>query len=292
MPLDPSRIGTRSEPTTRRWTTTDSLLYALAVGAGQEDPLDELELTTENSHEVQQVVVPSFAVVLGFEGGLPEVGTYDPARAVHAEQELEVLRPIAPEGEVRVQTEVTEMWDKGRDAILWTETRLTDPADGGTVAVCRTGAFLGGGGGFGGERGTTREWLRPERTPDVERVVATRPDQALLYRLTGDRNPLHSDPTFAGRAGFARPILHGMCTYGITTRVLLAEVCGGDPARLRAMSARFSRPVLPATALVVRAWQGETAGDGTRQVLFQVQDESGEVVLDRGVATVTAAQTA
>lgn len=276
MALDPSRVGLVTDPHRVRWTTTESLLYALAVGAGQADPLRELSLTTENSAEVDQEVLPSFAVVLGFGQGLPDIGDYDPTRAVHAEQSIEVEAPLAPEGEADVSTTLTEMWDKDPHAMVWTETELRDPATGRVLARTRTGAFLGGAGGFGGERGPSSAWAPPERAADADIAFATRPDQALLYRLTGDRNPLHSDPAFAARGGFERPILHGMCTYGFATRLLLAELCGGGVSRFRRISGRFARPAYPGDPMRLLIWRDE---DGAS---FQVVTHDGEVVIDRG----------
>ncbi|GAA2334870.1 MaoC/PaaZ C-terminal domain-containing protein [Dactylosporangium salmoneum] len=279
MPVDPSRVGTTVGPWTVGWTERDSLLYALAVGAGQQDPLAELAFTTENSEGVTQQVVPSFAVVLGFGKGLPDVGEYDPTRAVHAEQEMVLTGPLPAAGQARVTTTVTDIWDKGRDAIVWTETTLVEAGSDRLLARCRTGAFLGGAGGFGGERGSSPSWELPDRAPDVEVTVSTRPEQALLYRLTGDRNPLHSDPAFAARGGFPRPILHGLCTYGYTARILVNELAGGDAGRLASMRGRFTRPVLPGDDLVIRAWRAE----GDSEVFFRTTNSAGEPVLDRGV---------
>lgn len=276
MPLDPSRVGLVTETQRVRWTTTESLLYALAVGAGQSDPLRDLSLTTENSAGIAQQVLPSFAVVLGFGQGLPDIGEYDPTRAVHAEQSIEVDAPLAPEGEAEVSTTVTEMWDKDPHAMVWTETELRDPGTGRILARSRTGAFLGGAGGFGGERGPSASWAAPEREPDADIAFATRTDQALLYRLTGDRNPLHSDPAFAARGGFERPILHGMCTYGFATRLLLEELCGGGVGRFRRISGRFARPAYPGAPMRLRVWSDEGGAD------FQVVTRDGEVVIDRG----------
>lgn len=278
MPLDPSRIGTTVEPLTVTWTDRDSLLYALAVGAGQQDPLAELAFTTENSEAITQQVVPSFAVVLGFGEGLPDIGDYDPTRAVQAEQAMYLEGPLPASGSATVTTVVTDIWDKGRDAIAWTETELVDQESGKLLARTRTGAFLGGAGGFGGERGESVSWRLPERGPDLDVRARTRPEQALLYRLTGDRNPLHSDPTFAARGGFDRPILHGMCTYGYTARILVNELAQGDTGRMASMSGRFTRPVFPGDELTIQAW---TEADGG-SVLFRTLNEAGEPVLDRG----------
>jgi acyl dehydratase len=281
MALDPSLIGMTLPPRIERWTTKDSLVYALGIGAGQADPLSELSLTTENSEGIRQQVVPTFAVVLGAGEGLPDVGEYDPARAVQAEQELVLHAPIPPEGEVEVTTRVTEMWDKGEHAVLWTEASLVDTSSRELLAVSRTGAFLGGAGGFGGERGSSPEWVVPSREPDAVVPLTTRADQALLYRLSGDRNPLHSDPRFAERAGFPRPILHGMCTYGYTTRALATVLCGGDVDRLRSMTGRFTRPVFPGDDLQVQVWQGD------ERAQFRTLGAGGDVVIDRGTVTFT-----
>ncbi|MDP3968720.1 MAG: MaoC/PaaZ C-terminal domain-containing protein [Nocardioides sp.] len=277
MPVDPSRVGTTVGPWEVTWTERDSLLYALAVGAGQQDPLAELVFTTENSDGVEQQVVPSFAVVLGFGVGIPDVGEYDPTRAVHAEQEMYLPGPLPAAGGAQATVTVVDIWDKGRDAIVWTETTLVEVGTERLLARCRTGAFLGGAGGFGGERGSTSGWELPERAADLEVTVPTRPEQALLYRLTGDRNPLHSDPVFAARGGFPRPILHGLCTYGYTARLLINEFAGGDADLLASMAGRFTRPVLPGDALTVRAWR---EGDA---ILFRTLNEAGDPVLDRGV---------
>jgi acyl dehydratase len=146
------------------------------------------------------------------------------------------------------------------------------------MVTTRASTFIRGEGGFGGDRGTGQPWELPDRAPDHKVVQQTRPEQALLYRLCGDRNPLHADPAFAARGGFSRPILHGLCTYGFTGRALLQELCGSDPARFTSMSGRFSRPVLPGESLVISIW---VAGNGSAQ--FQTAKEDGTVVIDRGV---------
>jgi acyl dehydratase len=276
VPVDPSRVGSSEPARTIRWSEADSLLYALAVGAGQADPTAELAFTTENTEGVVQQVVPSFAVVLGFGDGMPEIGDYDPTRAVHAEQVVDLEGALPPAGEAVAQTTVTDMWDKGRDAMVWTETVLTDATSGRRLASSRTGAFLGGAGGFGGERGSSAPWAPPERAADYTVHFATRPEQALLYRLTGDRNPLHSDPAFAARGGFPRPILHGMCTYGYAARLLVGLLCDGQADRFASMSGRFTRPVIPGDRLTLRVW---SVGGGA---LFQVAAEDGVPVIDRG----------
>jgi acyl dehydratase len=150
-------------------------------------------------------------------------------------------------------------------------------ADGEPLFTSRSGLFIRGEGGWGGDRGPSSTFAVPDREPDHEVTYPTRVDQALTYRLSGDRNPLHSDPKFAAMAGFPRPILHGLCTYGFTGRALLHALCGGDPARFRSMSGRFSSPVFPGEALAVRVWRG---GEG--EALFQTVGPDGRVVLDAG----------
>ena len=173
---------------------------------------------------------------------------------------------------------VTGIYDKGSGALVVTENEAVDAETGEPLVTSRMGTFIRGEGGFGGPRGSEPPWQFPDRAPDHQVVRKTRPEQALIYRLSGDRNPLHVDPQFAGRGGFSQPILHGLCTYGVTGRALLHAVCGGDPARFRSMSGRFSRPVLPGEPLTVSVW---LACDG-KSALFQTSRADGTVVIDRG----------
>ena len=209
-----------------------------------------------------------------FEGLL---GDFDRALLVHAEQAFELHRPLPVEGTVRTTATVTGIYDKGSGALVVTENVAVNAATGEPLVTSRSSAFIRGEGGFGGERGTDAPWDRPDREPDYRVVQPTRPEQALIYRLSGDRNPLHVDPKFAARGGFSQPILHGLCTYGVTGRALLQVLCHGDPARFGSMSGRFSRPVLPGESLTVSVWRqdGDTA-------LFQTTKQDGTVVIDRG----------
>jgi acyl dehydratase len=278
MPLNHSLIGVQGEPQERSWTSADALLYAIGVGAGLGDPLQELQFTTENTAGVQQQVLPTYGVLLAQARAAGDLGDFDRAMLVHAEQSVELHKPLPVEGTLRTSATVTGIYDKGSGALVETENRAVDAATGEPVVTTRGSTFIRGEGGFGGDRGTSEPWQLPDRAPDHKVTQLTRPEQALLYRLSGDRNPLHADPAFAARGGFSRPILHGLCTYGMTGRVLLHEVCGSDPARFISMSGRFSRPVLPGESLVISIWAGD---DRTAQ--FQTATEDGTVVIDRGV---------
>lgn len=276
MALDHSLVGIPSEPQERSWDSKDALLYAVGVGAGLGDPLRELEFTTENCEGIQQKVLPTFGVLIAQARPGRALGDFDRAMLVHAEQAFELHRPLPVEGTVRTTATVTGIYDKGSGALVVTENAAVDAATGEPLVTSRSSAFIRGEGGFGGDRGPRDSWAMPERDPDLRVTQPTRPEQALLYRLTGDRNPLHTDPSFAARGGFATPILHGLCTYGFTGRALLHAVCGGDPARFGSMSGRFSQPVLPGETLVTSIWRDNGGA------LFQTAKQDGTVVIDRG----------
>ena len=285
MPVNPDAVGTKSAPSRRSWTSKDCLLYALGVGAGASDPSSELEFTTENSQNVTQKVLPTAAVVLNVVGGgLEAIGSFNPVMLVHGEQGVTLDREIPVEGELESVSEITGIWDKGSGALVQTETVATLVSDGQPLFTTRAGLFLRGEGGWGGERGPSSKFEAPDKPADHEITYSTRIDQALLYRLNGDRNPLHSDPAFAAAAGFDRPILHGLCTYGFTGRALLHALVDGDPARFRSMDGRFSSPVYPGEDLTVRIWLGSEDGSA----VFQTFGGDGRVVLDAGQVTFVA----
>ena len=279
MAINPKAVGAVGEPVERSWTSKDCLLYALGVGAGAEDPLSELEFTTENSHGVDQKVLPTFAVIAGSAGApWKEVGEFDFARLVHGEQSFEVNGPIPPDGTVEVTGRIAEIWDKGSGAVVVTECESVDKDSGEVRFRTRASAFIRGEGGFGGERGPSGGAFEiPDRDPDHSVQYRTRPDQALLYRLSGDRNALHSDPAFAARAGFDRPILHGLCTFGFTGRALLHSLCGDDPSAFKSMSARFTSPVFPGDELTVKIWR-----TGAGEAVFRTETQRGEIAVDHG----------
>jgi acyl dehydratase len=280
VPINPDAVGAKSEPTRQSWTSKDALLYAVGVGAGQE-PLAELQYTTENSTDIDQKVLPTMAVVLGGGGGaFGQIGSFNMAMLVHGEQQISLHREIPVEGEIETVSEITGIYDKGKGAVVVSEATSTLVSDGQPLFSKTMSAFIRGEGGWGGDPGPALEWARPDGDPDATVTYTTRPEQALIYRLSGDRNPLHADPKFAAMGGFDRPILHGLCTYGFTGRGLLHALCDGDSSRFNSMYGRFSSPVFPGESLTVNVWR---TGDG--EAVFQTEGGDGRVVLDKGTCT-------
>lgn len=270
MSIDPSKVGLEGEPRDRAWDSKDCLLYAVGVGCGT----DELEFATEKD----QKVLPTFAVIIGG-GGVPlnKIGDFNFAMLVHGEQAIYFEKPIPTEGIITSQGKIVEIWDKGSGAVIVTESNSIDKKTGELIFKTRSSVFLRGEGGFGGDRGPKAEKFDPGRAPDKQITYKTREDQALTYRLSGDRNPLHSDPEFAKRGGFDRPILHGLCTYGFTGRALLNSYCKDQPEKFKAIEGRFSKPVMPGDELTISMWQ-----EGNN-VLFQTKTQDDVVVIDNGL---------
>jgi acyl dehydratase len=234
------------------WNDQRAMLYALSIGLGS-DPLDahELPFVYENGLKA----VPTFATVLYLPMPLLAKTGVNFARVVHGEQTVILHKPLPPEGEALAVTRVEAVYDKGeKGAILMLVSDLKSP-DGTPLATLKTSVFARADGGFGGPNGEATPHQVPQRAPDVSLDFPTRPDQALLYRLNGDRNPLHADPAFAKFAGFPRPILHGLCTYGITGRAVLQAFADYDPAKVRSHAARFSAPVFPGETVTVDLWR-------------------------------------
>ncbi len=283
MPINPNAVGARGGPRHHTWNSTDCLLYALGIGAGVQDPVgSELQFTTENTAGVDQQVLPTFVVIPSFvakgePGAMSQVGTFDPRMLVHGEQHIRLFGPVPTHGTVTITDEITGIFDKGKGAVV-ASTATGTLADGEVLYESSSSVFIVGEGGFGGDRGPSNTVTIEDRDPDHAVTYATRPDQALLYRLSGDRNPLHSDKQFSDVGGFPRPILHGLCTYGFTGRALLATYCENDPSRFVAMGGRFSSPVLPGEALTIQMWD---TGDGA--AVFRTLGDDGRTVFDSGV---------
>jgi acyl dehydratase len=278
MPLNPDAVGSKSEPVEARWNSKDALLYAVGIGAGGE----ELAFTTENTNGVEQQVFPTFPVVIGWGKGsaMGNIGSFNPALLVHGQQAVTLHRPIPVEGTVTITSEITGMYDKVKAAVVVSVSRAV--IDGEPLYTNTSSVFIRGEGGWGGERGPSGpKNVPPERDPDRVLTYQTSPDQAFLYRLSGDRNPLHTDPSFAALGGFDRPILHGLCSYGFTGRALLHGVCDGDPAAFEHIEGRFTAPVMPGDALTIRMW---SVGNG--ESLFTTSAGEGDaerVVIDQGL---------
>jgi acyl dehydratase len=258
VPIDPSAaLGAELPEREFEWQASDVLLYHLALGAGaRATDVRELRYVTENDLQI----LPTFAVVaptLG-ETDAPRVSypgiEIDLARVLHGSQRIDVHRPIPPDGKARASTRVVDIWDKGTAAVIVTESEVRDLA-GEPLWTNTSSVFARGEGGFGGDRGPAAAHEQPDRRPDVVITTSTLPQQALWYRLLGDRNPLHSDPDFAHGAGFPAPILHGLATYGIVAKALVDELLDADVSRVRAFGARFSGVVYPGETLRTAVWR-------------------------------------
>jgi acyl dehydratase len=256
MPIDAAK-AVAAEPRSSEitWDHKDIQLYHLGLGAGTPatDP-DELRYTLESRLHV----LPSFATVagagMGVVGGLSAPGIeVDLASVLHGGQTITLHRPIPVKGEAVTTSRVAAVYDKGKAAILVLRSEVADTD--GPLWASDSQIFVRGEGGFGGDRGPSTRLPAPEGEPDrtVERPV--REEQALLYRLSGDWNPLHADPEFAKLAGFERPILHGLCTYGMTLKAVVDTVLGGDVSRVRSYSTRFTGIVFPGETLRIRMWR-------------------------------------
>ncbi|RST19291.1 3-alpha,7-alpha,12-alpha-trihydroxy-5-beta-cholest-24-enoyl-CoA hydratase [Streptomyces sp. WAC05374] len=255
MPIDANQ-AVSAEPRSAEitWDHKDVQLYHLGLGAGTPatDP-DELRYTLESRLHV----LPSFATVagagMGMMGGLAAPGIdVDLAAVLHGGQRIALHRPIPVSGRAVTTARVAAVYDKGKAAVLVLRSEAAD-ADG-PLWTTDAELFVRGEGGFGGERGPSHRLPPPERAPDLTAERHVREDQALLYRLSGDWNPLHADPEFAKLAGFDRPILHGLCTYGMTLKAVTDTLLGGDVTRVRSYRTRFAGVAYPGETLRIRMW--------------------------------------
>ncbi|MBZ5738831.1 MaoC family dehydratase [Nocardioides mangrovi] len=252
MPIDPDvAIGAELGSVDFSWTESDVLLYHLALGA------TDLSYTLETAG---LQVLPSFGVVA------PTFHASDPppldlpgcdinlAQVVHGSQSISVAGPVPPCGSATVTTRISEIWDKGKAAVIWQE-GVARSASGEELWTTRSSIFVKGEGGWGGDRGTSSPVELPERAPDTDTTYDVWPQQALLYRLCGDRNPLHADPDFAKAAGFPAPILHGLCSYGIVLRTLTEQLLDADASQVAGFGVKFAGVVFPGETIRVQGWR-------------------------------------
>jgi acyl dehydratase len=258
MPINlDDAIGAELDPVEFSWRSSDVQLYHLGLGAGA-DPLDERELRYLVDDTPQ--VLPTFGnVAQTFHMTEPPTVQFpgidiELSKVLHASEAVSIPGPIPPSGTGRAVTRFTEIWDKGKAAVIWSETTVTTP-DGNPLWTQKRSIFARGEGGFGGDRGPSTSVQPPDRAPDAEVALPILPQQALLYRLCGDRNPLHSDPEFASAAGFPRPILHGLCTYGIGCKTIVDTFLDGDVTRVGSYGARFAGVVFPGETLKASIWK-------------------------------------
>ncbi|TCO46744.1 MaoC/PaaZ C-terminal domain-containing protein [Actinocrispum wychmicini] len=258
MPIDRAvAVSAPRRESTFSWTSADVLLYHLALGAGT-DPLSPTELRYATEKDLQ--VLPTFGVVA------PNLRLTEPpkvsfpgievdlAKVLHGQQEITVHRPLPVEATVTAYTGVTDVYDKVKAAVIVQESTVVN-STGDPLYTTRSTIFARGEGGFGGERGPSATVDLPDREPDFVLETPILPQQALLYRLCGDRNPLHSDPDFAAAAGFPRPILHGLCTYGMVCKAVVDGVLDGDVTRVAGFAVRFAGVVYPGETLRTQVWQ-------------------------------------
>ncbi|WP_372072645.1 MaoC/PaaZ C-terminal domain-containing protein [Tistrella mobilis] len=287
--IDHDRLLARAFPPVEQvYDHRDSILYALGLGIGS-DPLNPAALGVTYERAPDFAALPTMVVVLGSSGFWamePDTGiTWQ--QLLHGEQAITLHGSLPPAGRLTGRTRITGIVDKGpgRGALIYSERSLTDTATGRLIATIEVTSFARADGGFGGPAGPVKTpQPTPERAPDAVHEHATLPQSALIYRLSGDPNPLHADPAVARGAGFDRPILHGLCSYGVAAWSILQATGGGDPARLTALSARFSSPVFPGETLRTEIWR-----EGPEDYAFRTRVPARDVtVLSHGRARLAA----
>lgn len=259
MPIDVDRaLGAQLPEVQSSWTADDVILYHLGLGAGV-PPTEPRELAY--TYERGLKVLPSYGVIPAmpallsmFEHPAIEI---DLAAVLHGEQELEMHAELPASGEVRTTARIAEIHDKGKAAVIVLETTTIDAASGQALVTNRFKAFIRGEGGFGGDPGPAAPANDPPaRAPDHVVECRTMPQQALLYRLSGDKNPMHADPQFARQGGFDQPIMHGLCSYGIVCKAVIDTVLDGEVGRVAGYQARFAGVVFPGETIRVSIWHG------------------------------------
>lgn len=285
MPIDPQKALAAKLPTGEgSWTQDQVILYHLGIGAGAANPLDPKEL--EYVYEKNLKVLPSFAVIPTFGAvanmnGIPGIDI-NFMLVLHGEQEIEIHRPLPVQAQIESSPRVAGVYDKGKMASIVLET-VTREKGGEPLFTNRFTILARGEGGFGGESGPKDEIKVPERAPDrvVESPIA--PHQALIYRLSGDKNPLHADPEIAKMAGFDKPILHGLCSFGVVCKAAVDAMLGGDVTKVARYRVRFSSPVFPGETVVSSFWR-----EGNQIVISAATKERGTTVLSNAAITLRA----
>src|SRR5574341_1873145 len=271
-PLGPDAVGIELPANTFEYTDRDVMLYALGIGATELDFIFERGLK----------VIPSFAVIPAFPAmiGMSSAVEINLVMVLHGEQSFKIHKTIPTQGKLTTTGKVTGVYDKGKGALATVDTETRDE-QGELVFTNQSGVFVRGAGGFGGERGPEAGNVAPDRAPDKSGSMPTLPLQAAIYRLSGDRNPLHIDPDFAKMAGYDRPILHGLCTFGHVGRAVLREYAGNDPARLTALSVRFSGVVYPGDTILTETWD-----EGSGKIILQAKTQEGRGVISNAAVQV------
>jgi acyl dehydratase len=270
--LGPDVAGTPLPATSFEYNDRDVMLYALGIGAS------ELPFIFERNLKV----IPTFAVIPAFPAlmGMSSAVEVNPVMILHGEQSFTIKKTIPVKGKLTTSGTVTGCYDKGKGALITIDTETKDES-GEVVFTNTSGVFVRGAGGFGGERGPEAGNVAPDRAPDKTVEMQTGPLQAAIYRLSGDRNPLHIDPDFAKMAGYDRPILHGLCTFGHVGRAVLASYCDNDPDRFAGMSVRFSGVVYPGDKITTEMWD---AGSG--KIIVQAKTQEGRAVISNAAVQV------
>jgi acyl dehydratase len=275
LPINGDLVGLETEPITHTWTDRDVMLYALGVGCR---PPEDLDFIYEGRGPK---VLPTFAVIPGLRamGSSMQRIDINLAALLHGEQSVVVHRPLPASATVTVSGRIANVWDKGKAAVIVFEGSATD--DAGPLFDVMASLFVIGGGGWGGERGPSGSSgaAAPDREPDLVVERETRPEQAAIYRLSGDMNPMHIDPDFATMAGFPGPFNHGLCTFGVVGHSVLSAWCDGDVEQFGSISGRFADQVWPGDTIITQLWD---LGD---EAVVEARTQRGNTVISSGRAT-------
>ncbi len=274
--LSSDLIGIEFDPIKLSWNEKDTMLYALGVGA---KPKDDLNFLYEGKGPW---VLPTYALIPGMRamGNITRAVKLKVQRLLHGEQSVELIRPLPARADITLTSHISEVWDKGKAGVIGISAEASD--EDGLLFKTHSTLFYLGGGGFGGESGpsTRHKNTPPEREPDIVIDYQTQEEQGALYRLSGDRVALHIDPEFAQKAGYDRPFMHGLCTYGMVGRAVLAGLCDGNPIRFKSMTGRFAERVQFEDKIITKIWIISSG-----KAIIQAENQNGVVVLSQGAAS-------